>query len=174
MRSLADKFGIPLSDDDLAKLGVLAALEAKAKFLIAAALKAVAGLTHEQFVARERRQLVQLVTELTELAAPIDAELLRRVEAFEAKRQTSHELRHKYLHALWGEGEGQTAVARDLRRAETLLPADLDTATVAIAELAQAAHRCAYRAAELIAEGRLREGEQRKPAIYVRGRWVNL
>jgi hypothetical protein len=173
MRSLADKFGIPLSDSDLAKLGVLAALEAKAKFLIMVTLKAVAALDQQQFVALERLQLGQLTKKVLETAPAIDSELTGLVEEFERRREQDHELRHKYVHALWGSGEGDDVVARDIRRAETLTPAELDGAMEKVAVLARAGHACALRTAQLIFEGRLPEGAG-KINMYVGGRWVTF
>jgi hypothetical protein len=159
----------------LAKIGVLATLEAKAKFLIMATLKAAAGYDHDAFVALERQQLAQLVVKLRDASSSLDQELLSLVERFDQVRMESHEIRHKFVHALWASStDTDGAVGRDIRRAESLAPKDLDEAMVKVADLAKSAHDCATRAAHLIVEGRLPEGAEAKPAMYVRGRWVNF
>ena len=174
MRTLADTFGIPLVDRDLAKIGVLAALEAKAKFLIMATLKAVAGYKSEQFICLEKQQLAQLVAKLLTVTPTIDSALHDLVAEFDRVRIESHEVRHKFVHALWASGDADSVVGRDIRRAESLAPADLDDAMIKVAQLAQAAHACAFRAAQLIVAGVLQEGEDAKPAMFLGGRWVNL
>jgi hypothetical protein len=108
------------------------------------------------------------------LTSDLDPKLHSLLEAFNQARDQTHDIRHKFVHALWGYGETETAVARDIRREETLKPGDLDSAMIEMARLARAAHACAYRAAELIIEGRLREGQSRKPAMFINDRWVNL
>lgn len=148
---------VVLSDQDLAKIGLMVVHEASAKSVAAIALKAVERRSFAEWVRLDRMQFQQITERL--LAQEIDPEFRQRAIILETARSRAHELRHIVVHAVWGEGGADgDPVAYDYSRSRLLGRDDINAALEGCADIKRAAHSLAYRVAELIEDGVLPEG----------------
>ena len=175
IEAVGSSFGIHLTVEDYAKIGLLAVLDTRTKFSMTLCLKALSRRSYDEFLQLEYRQIRQIMEELLPLTF-IDPELHVLVSEFERLRQESYDQRHKHVHALWSIGGDDEVFARDFRRNEDLRPADLDIATTAVRELAEQAHACVRRVGALMADATIPEGiqEDRGPRIYWNDRWFRF
>lgn len=163
------------TDSDLAKIGLIVALESQAKYGMWMISKAVCGLTNAEWQRWEARQLKQIVEGLEKAAT--DRELGSHIIAFDAARVRAHDLRHQVAHAFWGfEPEQNRVVAHDVRRDSKISSEDIDAAVEGMADLTWKSKACVLRTAQLICDGALPEGAEQAggPRIRLNDRWVRL
>jgi hypothetical protein len=169
--------GIVLSDSDLAKIGLTAVLEARAKSAAAAALKVVEGLSHDDWIRLERVQFSQISERLIKAAEGKDDEFRRLVQVLDQARKHAHGLRHMVIHVTWGQhGDAEVPLGHDFGRARNVTASDIQAALEGCAEMSLAARRVTYRAAELIVLGQYAERAVGTKGIsmFARDRWVRL
>lgn len=160
---------VALSDEQLAKIGMAAVLEAQALSLLTCAIRAVARLDLDGWKKRQRRPMAELTKELLPLAQALDPTLHGHVDALEVARLKYHDLRHSVVHSAWSSSNGDDSApaAYDYGRTKLLGEAEIDAAVEGCAQLRVLAHVVAYRVAELVAEGALPE-RQEGPGISMR------
>lgn len=147
---------IPLSMEELAKIGATAVYEARAKGYVAAMLKPMEALNYTAWSNLEKSQFIQLVDRVATAAKKIDDPSLNRlVESLILQRKTAQDLRHLVVHAEWGNGEDNGPSSYDKRRKQWLSTNDIEAALDANATLCGLAHQCAFRVVELVDAGRL-------------------
>jgi hypothetical protein len=174
---IAAAFGIHLTKRDYERIGQLAVLEARAKFSASVSLKAVASCDLSTFIKMERWSLSQITERLLPLSVELDQLLSEHVTEFERLRVEGHDLRHRFIHAMWGSGVDQMPVAWDMGRELALAPDDLEKAVEAVFMLAKQAHRCVLRTGELIAEKRLAGNASEDDSavrMFIKGTWVQF
>ena len=149
-------FGPPqvtLSHDDLAAIGRIAMLEARAKSSALAALKGVANLSYEEWNAHERQQFAQITVKLVTMAEFIDTQLHDAAQQLEALRKTSQDDRHQIVHAMWGSSAEGVPTAYDVPRKTWLGRTEIQRAITSNEATDIAAYECVWLTAKLVEEG---------------------
>jgi hypothetical protein len=147
---------IPLSMEELAKIGATAVYEARAKAFVAVMLKPMESLNYTDWTNLERHQLTQLLDRVAKAAKEIDDETLTElVEKLTLCCKEAQNLRHLVVHAEWAHGQNSELTAFDNRRKKWLSTVDIEAALSANATLCGLAHRCAFQVVELVDAGRL-------------------
>ena len=144
---------ISLSHDDLAAIGRIAMLEARAKASTLAALKGVAGLSSDEWKAHDRRQFKQITEKLIASAKPVDAQLYGKATQLEKLLKVSQEDRHQIVHAEWGQSRDGSPSAYDMPRECWLSRADIQRAITTNKETDRLAFECLWNTAKLVEEG---------------------
>lgn len=144
---------ISLLDDDLAAVGRIAMLEARAKAWAIAALKGVASLSSTEWQDHQKQQFAQIMTKLIPAAGKIDSQLYEMVVQLETLRNISQDDRHKIVHATWGEFPGSGPSAYDFPRQIWLRRADIQRAIVSNEATDHLAYECVWITAKLVEEG---------------------
>jgi hypothetical protein len=170
---------VPLSDEQLAKLGLTVAYEATAKAVAASALRALLSLSEADWIKLERVQFGQIAARIQKRVDELaDSELSERHEVLRSALSESHELRHQVVHAVWGGSPSdmeQRPESYDYGRRRLLGEEDIDAAVEGCAELKRAASWFAMRVANLIEDGVLTErNDGRGMAIRTENRLVRL
>lgn len=144
---------VSLSHDDLAAIGRIAMLEARAKSSALAALKGVANLSSDEWDAYDRQQFVQITAKLIAASEYIDAQLHDAAQQLEALRTTSQDDRHQIIHAMWGESVDGDPTAYDVPRRSWLSRAEIQRAIASNEATDRAAYECVWLTAKLVEEG---------------------
>ena len=166
---------VVLSDRDLAKLGLLAQLEAQCKWGVTIAIKGVKGLSTPEWLRLEQTPFEQLAKSLLDISEPLDEELHKLAVRIDTEQAGILVRRHQNLHALWGVDSSGLPQGWDAKRNQQLKSAELDAALEAVAALSWVTRAAAFRVGELIAEGLLPERRGRTgPRIAVNGRVIKL
>ena len=168
--------GVALSDRQLAQVGLIALLEARAKTTALGSLKALEGLSTTQWLALDKIQFKQIVDRLLTAAEAKAAELIPHVQRLETLRSTAQDLRHMIVHGMWAIGPDGGPTAYDQRRHRLLNIEDINNALEKCNELASISHALMYRVAHLVEAGRLPEGsfDEPGPSISTGSRLVHL
>lgn len=173
----ATAYAVPLSDLELAKLGMLAQIEAQCRGTLANALKALEQLDVSGWMALESVPFPQLVARVQKAADKTDPTLSQLVRIVSNKHPTVLAYRHQNLHSVWAFNNDVTGgrMAWDLKRDIKLTPETLDYHLGQVAELSRDCRNCVSRVADLIESGVLPEGTSEKgPHIRVKDRWIKL
>lgn len=169
-------YAVALSDRDLAKLGLLAQLEAQCKAALTLALKPLKRLDTAEWRRLEQRQFKQLVRDLVAESGSADADLNHLARQVEVTNEDILKLRHQNLHSMWASnGAEGNSVAWDLKRDAQLTSERLDGALRQLSDLTHLCAACVMRVGQLICDGKLSEGVgETGPHIKVGGRWVKF
>lgn len=159
---------LPLSDVDLAKLGMTTVLEAQAKAMAATALKTLERKSHAEWARLEAMQFRQICDRLLATSKEVDEELRFLAEKLNQVREGNHELRHIVVHASWGIGINDEPSGYDWRRELKLERDDIDRAMQGALSLHVCAHQLVMQVARLIGSGILAEGTDDGAAIKIR------
>lgn len=144
---------ISLSHDDLAAIGRIAMLEARAKLSTLAALKGVARLSSDEWKNHDRQQFKQITMKLIAAAEKVDAHLHRKALRLETLREASQNDRHKIIHAGWGQSPDGNPVAYDVPRKSWLGRAEIQRAITSNEHTDRLAFECLWNTAKLVEEG---------------------
>lgn len=160
---------IDLTDEQLAKIGLVAVLEAQSRDNIWVAIKSLQGLDGPAWVKRKNDKFFQLTAAALSVAEPLDKQLFDILTEVERLRGELGWLRNAILHGTWAEnGDGQL-VTREWKREENLDLSRVDEAIELGSQLSLAAKASISRIADLIEVGKLPEGSSSTlPAIQVR------
>lgn len=152
---------IPLSMEELAKIGATAVYEARAKANIALMLKPMESLDCEAWLKLEKSQLKQLVKRVVVAVKNVDDQCLKDlVQSLVRQSETAQDLRHIVVHAEWAYGADHKTTAFDNRREKWLSSADIEVAFRENAILCGLAHHCVFRVVELVDQGCLQRGTE--------------
>lgn len=154
---------VPLSDADLAKLGLLVQLEVQCRTHLSLALKAVEGINLAQWQKIESIPFEQLVDRLAAGAAPLDDRLASLVQTVKEQHREALLFRHRNVHGLWAiNADTEGPIGLDFKRATQLSPKDLDSALLRVSDFTHTCMACLSRAGALIISGQLRENTDEK------------
>jgi hypothetical protein len=153
---------------------MIAVLESTAQSQATAALKGVAGLSRDEWLARHRWQFKQITETLIVAAKPIDSALFALAQQLDELRSQGQDIRHRIIHATWGQNdELQRVNTYDERRRLWITEDDIPKGLHLLDQLAGCAHKTAFRTAELIQAGVLPGGGERSGiAMYVSDKLV--
>lgn len=144
---------ISLSHDDLAAIGRIAMLEARAKASTLAALKGVARLSSDEWKDHNKQQFKQITDKLVAAAAEVDADLHRKALRLATLREVSQNDRHQIIHGEWGQSPDGSPAAYDVPRRSWLSRADIQRAIASNEETDRLAFECLWNTAKLVEEG---------------------
>lgn len=144
---------ISLDLPDLAAIGRIAMLEARAKASAVAVLKGVAKLSSDEWQASDTNQFAQIMVKLIDEAKSVDARLHGMVMRLEILRKTSQDDRHQIVHANWGHSTEGNPTAFDTRRRRWLTREDIQRAITSNEATDRLAFECVWLTAKLVEEG---------------------
>lgn len=169
--------GVPLSDRDLAKLGLLSQLYVQCVFHVAVALKGAAKLDFNEFKRAQDLEFKQVAARLVVAARAVgDPRLLETAEAIRDQHGDVFKHRHQNAHSLYSINEtSDIAHAYDVRRNEWLTNRGLDASLERVAKFSQLTCSAGNRVAELIIEGKLPSRKAKKgPTIVIHDQQVRI
>ncbi len=159
---------IDLTDEQLAKIGLVAALEAQSKDHVWLAIKALDRLDGTAWVKRKNDKFFELTASALRVAENVDQQLFEVLTDVEQLRLDLGWRRNAILHATWAnDGKGQL-VTRDWKRGINLDLAALDEAIAIGSQLSLASKAAVMRIADLIASGAMQQGSPVAPCVHVR------
>ncbi|WP_139216502.1 hypothetical protein [Sphingomonas sp. NFR04] len=166
---------VPLSDSELAQLGLFSQLEAQCKVSVAASIKGLEGLDYDQFRKIEGQQFGQLLARLAKAAAGIDQILDGRISMTQELHEAALTHRNQSLHSwwAWSEDEGE-AIAFDLKRRQRLAAGGLEVALREMSALTFPTKACLIRVVDLIAGGIIPGSADGRIKMFTAGRWVSV
>ncbi|MEZ7272364.1 hypothetical protein NYF14_02660 [Sphingobium sp. 10 DY56-G10] len=144
---------ISLSHDDLAAIGQIAMLEARAKASTLAALKGLARLSSDEWEDYHNQQFKQITIKLIAAAEKVDADLHSKALRLERLRGISQDDRHKIVHAGWGQSPDGKPAAYDVKRKSWLSRAEIQRAITSNEQTDRLAFVCLWDTAKLVEEG---------------------
>jgi hypothetical protein len=168
---------IGLGDVTLAKIGFLAMCDEQGRQIALACLKSIKGLSAEEWQVAQKRKFFQITADLLRSARDLDGEPHKRADRLEQKRLLAQDLRHRFVHSIWGHGPAENQqVSYDYKRSALSTQSDLAEAIDAMAHLTLRARRCLERVADLIVDGKLAGGNRGGAAMsmFWRDRWVTF
>ena len=147
----------------------------QARQIALACLKSVKGLTADEWQARQNLKFFQITADLLRHTPDLDGELHTRVVRLEEKRLLAQDLRHRFVHSVWGHGPGENQqVSYDYKRRILSTQAELTHALDEMSHLTLLARRCLERTADLICNGKLPGGSDEGSGLKfrVKDRWI--
>lgn len=151
---------VALNMEELAKIGLIAIFEARAKIMATTIIKAIESLDAGAWEKLEQQHFSQLESRIRAGVYILgDTLLIQRFEELVALRSDAQNERNVVVHANWGVGINGKPSSYDQRRERWLSIADIDEALTKNQMLAAAAHKCLWRVAELVESGKLPQGQ---------------
>lgn len=159
---------IDLTDEELAKIGLVAVLEAQSKDQVWVAVKALDQLDGAAWVKRKEDKFFQLTASALRIAEKVDQQLFEILTDVEALRTDLGWRRNAILHGTWADDGKGALVTRDWKRGINLDLAELDEAIAIGSQLSLASKAAMMRIADLIASGAMPQGSPVAPCVHVR------
>lgn len=169
--------GVPLTDFDLAKVGLLSQLYVQCVFHVALALKGAEQLDFNQWKQAQDQAFDPLAKRLVEAARKVgDTKLIATADVIAEEHPEVFKHRHQSMHSLYSVNDtSNLAHAYDVRRNEWLSNADFDAALDRVAAFSQKTCYAGNRVAELIIEGKLPGRKAKKgPSIMIHNQLVHI